>query len=160
MNRGHLGYCHVSVAIQSGEGDVIIPELVAGTRSQRNSKTLNEALRQHDKDVGPEVAEDDEPIAVQYVSADILRKVLLWCTYHKDDAPQQGNDENRGRKLMTYPARLKDFFSLLDACCKSVVNMIKVKTPKDTSRTFSVKPDFSPQEEEQVLSGNEWCEEK
>ncbi|KAL5970839.1 S-phase kinase-associated protein 1 [Taenia solium] len=45
-------------------------------------------------DVGPKAAEDDEPISLPYVNADILRKVLQWCTHHKDDAPQQDRDGN------------------------------------------------------------------
>eukprot|EP00108_Taenia_solium_P011806 TsM_000323200 transcript=TsM_000323200 gene=TsM_000323200 len=44
--------------------------------------------------VGPKAAEDDEPISLPYVNADILRKVLQWCTHHKDDAPQQDRDGN------------------------------------------------------------------
>ena len=49
---------------------------------------------------------------------------------------------------------------LLDVTCKTVANMIKGKTPEDIRKTFNIKNDFTPSEEEQVRKENEWCEEK
>ena len=69
---------------------------------------------------------------------------------------------------------------LLDVTCKTVANMIKGKTPEEIRKTFNIKNDFTPSEEEQVRSlymkqdlnnhfihsivqvrkENEWCEEK
>ena len=67
---------------------------------------------------------------------------------------------------------------LLDVTCKTVANMIKGKTPEEIRKTFNIKNDFTPSEEEQVISSyevkdrklfhcivqvrkeNEWCEEK
>lgn len=34
------------------------------------------------------------------------------------------------------------------------------KTPEEIRRTFGIKNDFTPDEEEQVRKENEWCEEK
>lgn len=34
------------------------------------------------------------------------------------------------------------------------------KTPEDIRKTFGIKNDFTPEEEEQVRKENEWCEEK
>ena len=39
---------------------------------------------------------------------------------------------------------------LLDVTCKTVANMIKGKTPEEIRKTFNIKNDFSPAEEEQV----------
>ncbi|VDK46901.1 unnamed protein product [Taenia asiatica] len=55
-------------------------------------------------DVGPEPAVDDEPIPLQYVNAEILRKVLQWCTHHKDDALQQSHDKNRDHRTDHIPS--------------------------------------------------------
>ena len=52
------------------------------------------------------------------------------------------------------------FQGLLDVTCKTVANMIKGKTPEDIRKTFNIKNDFTPSEEEQVRKENEWCEEK
>ena len=49
---------------------------------------------------------------------------------------------------------------LLDVTCKTVANMIKGKTPDEIRKTFNIKNDFTPAEEEQVRKENEWCEEK
>ena len=49
---------------------------------------------------------------------------------------------------------------LLDVTCKTVANMIKGKTPEEIRKTFNIKNDFTPEEEEQVRKENEWCEEK
>lgn len=53
-----------------------------------------------------------------------------------------------------------DIKGLLDVTCKTVANMIKGKTPEEIRKTFNIKNDFTPSEEEQVRKENEWCEEK
>ena len=57
-------------------------------------------------------------------------------------------------------ANYLDIKGLLDVTCKTVANMIKGKAPEDIRKTFNIKNDFSPEEEEQVRRENEWCEEK
>ena len=39
---------------------------------------------------------------------------------------------------------------MLDVTCKTVANMIKGKTPEEIRKTFNIKNDFTPAEEEQV----------
>lgn len=53
-----------------------------------------------------------------------------------------------------------DIKPLLDLTCKTVANMIKGKTPEEIRKTFNIKNDFTPEEEEQVRKENEWCEER
>ncbi|VDD83495.1 unnamed protein product [Mesocestoides corti] len=116
------------------------------------------------------IDENDEPIPLPYVNAAILKKVLQWCNYHKDDPPQQEDDENKERRTddisswdqeylrvdqgtlfeLILAANYLDIKGLLDTCCKSVANMIKGKTPEEIRKTFNIKSDFTPQEEEQV----------
>eukprot|EP01094_Clydonella_sp_ATCC50884_P006971 TRINITY_DN1615_c0_g1_i1.p3 TRINITY_DN1615_c0_g1~~TRINITY_DN1615_c0_g1_i1.p3 ORF type:complete len:114 (-),score=36.68 TRINITY_DN1615_c0_g1_i1:111-452(-) len=57
-------------------------------------------------------------------------------------------------------ANYLDIKSLLDLTCKTVANMIKGKTPEEIRKTFNIKNDFTPEEEEQVRKENAWCEEK
>ena len=40
---------------------------------------------------------------------------------------------------------------MLDVTCKTVANMIKGKTPEEIRKTFNIKNDFTPSEEEQVI---------
>jgi len=51
-----------------------------------------------------------------------------------------------------------DVHGLLDVACKTVANMIKGKTPEEIRRTFNIKNDFTPEEEEQIRRENAWCE--
>jgi S-phase kinase-associated protein 1 len=57
-------------------------------------------------------------------------------------------------------ANYLDIKELLDLTCKTVANMIKGKTPEEIRKTFNIKNDFTPEEEEQVRRENEWCEER
>ncbi|KAE9549510.1 hypothetical protein FO519_007274 [Halicephalobus sp. NKZ332] len=119
-----------------------------------------------------------DPIPIQNVSGTILKKVIAWCTYHKND--QAGSDENDPREKRTddipswdveflkidqgmlfemiLAANYLDIKGLLDVTCKTVANMIKGKTPEEIRRTFNIKNDFTPEEEEQIRRENAWCE--
>ncbi|AGO83123.1 S-phase kinase-associated protein 1 [Pandoravirus dulcis] len=54
-------------------------------------------------------------------------------------------------------ANYLDIKPLLDLGCKSVANMIKGKSPEEIRKTFNIKNDFSPEEEEAIRKENEWC---
>lgn len=47
---------------------------------------------------------------------------------------------------------------MLDLTCKTVANMIRGKKVEEIRRTFNIKNDFTPEEEEQVKKENDWCE--
>ncbi|KRX17396.1 S-phase kinase-associated protein 1 [Trichinella nelsoni] len=49
--------------------------------------------------------------------------------------------------------------SLLDIACLSVAKMMKGKSAEEIRRTFNIKNDFTPEEEEQIRRENAWCEE-
>jgi len=124
--------------------------------------------------------DDDEPIPLPNVNAAILRKVIEWATKHKDDPPPPEDEENRDKRTddiepfdqeflkvdqgtlfeLILAANYLDIKGLLDVTCKTVANMIKGKTPEEIRKTFNIKNDFTPEEEEQVRKENEWCEEK
>jgi S-phase kinase-associated protein 1 len=54
-------------------------------------------------------------------------------------------------------ANYLDIKPLLDVTCKTVSNMIKGKTPEEIRKTFNIKNDFTPEEEEAIRKENEWC---
>ncbi|VDL71678.1 unnamed protein product [Nippostrongylus brasiliensis] len=139
----------------------------------RLSTTVNTMLQ----DLGLD-NESNDPIPIMNVSGPIMKKVLQWCTYHKDDPPSSDDSDNREKRTDDIPswdveflkvdqgtlfelilaANYLDIKGLLDVTCKTVANMIKGKTPEEIRRTFNIKNDFTPDEEEQIRKENAWCE--
>ena len=48
-------------------------------------------------DLGME-EDEEEAIPLPNVNAAILKKVIQWCTYHKDDPPPPEDDENKEKR--------------------------------------------------------------
>ena len=114
---------------------------------------------------------DDEPIPLLNVNAAILKKVIEWATHHKDDPPPKEDEENREKRTddiepfdreflkvdqgtlfeLILAANYLDMKLLLDVLCKTVANMIKGKTPEEIRKTFNIKHDFTPEEEQADL---------
>jgi len=157
------------IKLQSSDGDVFDVE----TEIAKSSITIKTML----EDLG--MSGDDEIIPLPNVNSAILKKVIQWATYHKDDPPAPEDDENREKNLeistwdqdflkvdqgtlfeLILAANYLDIKGLLDVTCKAVASMIKGKTPEEVRRTFNIKNDFTPTEEEQIQKENEWCEEK
>jgi len=108
-------------------------------------KTMLEDLGDGDEEGG-----EQETIPLPNVNGSILKKVLQWCQYHKVD---QGTLFE-----LILAANYLDIKGLLDVTCKTVANMIKGKTPEEIRKTFNIKNDFTPEEEEQIRKENAWCE--
>jgi len=159
------------IKLQSSDGEVFdVPVAIA--RCSLTIKTMLEDLGMED-DV-------EEVIPLPNVNSAILRKVIAWAQHHKDDPPPAEDDENKEKRTddisswdsdflkvdqgtlfeLILAANYLDIKGLLDVTCKTVANMIKGKTPEEIRKTFNIKNDFTPAEEEQVRKENEWCEEK
>ncbi|CAF1170533.1 unnamed protein product [Rotaria sp. Silwood1] len=158
------------IKLQSNDGDIFDVELEIANQAI-TIKTMLE-------DLG--MGEEGEVIPLPNVSSAILKKVIQWATHHKGDPPLPEDDENGEKNTndislwdqeflkvdqgtlfeLILAANYLDIKGLLDVTCKSVANMIKGKTPEEIRRTFNIKNDFTPQEEEQIKKENEWCEDK
>lgn len=122
----------------------------------------------------------DAVVPIQNVNSNILLKVIEWATKHQDDPEPLEDDDNKEKRTDDIPewdvsffkvdqgtlfelllaANYLDMKGLLDVTCKTIANMIKGKTIEEIRKTFDIKNDFSPGEEEQNCKENEWCEEK
>ena len=141
----------------------------------------SETIKTMMEDLGiEETADIEEVVPLPNVTAPILKKVTQWAVQHKDDPPPPEEEENKQRGTgdisdwdkeflqvdqgtlfeLILAANYLDIKGLLDVTCKTVANMIKGKTPEEIRKTFNIKNDFTPSEEEQVRKENEWCEEK
>ncbi|KAJ4830426.1 hypothetical protein Tsubulata_032911 [Turnera subulata] len=50
-----------------------------------------------------------------------------------------------------------DIKNLLDLVCQTVADMIKGKTTEEIRKTFHIKNDYTPEEEEEVRRENQWA---
>ena len=160
-----------NIKIQSNEGEIFTVE----TEIAKKSGTIRNML----EDLGMEGDDNDEAVPLPNVNTNILKKVIEWSTYHKDD-PEPIEDDTKEKRSddisswdsdflkvdqgtlfeLILAANYLDVKDLLNAGCKTVANMIKGKSPEEIRKTFNIKNDFSPAEEEQIRKENEWCEEK
>jgi S-phase kinase-associated protein 1 len=157
--------------LQSSDGEVFEVDVEIAKQSV-TIKTMLEDLGMDE--------DEDEPVPLPNVNAAILKKVIQWCSFHRDDPPPPEDDENKEKRTddicswdaeflkvdqgtlfeLILAANYLDIKGLLDVTCKTVANMIKGKSPEEIRKTFNIKNDFTPAEEEQVRKENEWCEEK
>lgn len=125
-------------------------------------------------------SEDDEPIPLQNVNGSILKRVIQWAQYHRNDKSDNAEDDQREKRSDDIGAWDSEFLKvdqgtlfelllaanylgiegLLDAACKTVANQIRGKGPEEIRKTFNIQNDFTPEEEEQTKYENQWCEEK
>jgi len=119
-------------------------------------------------------------IPLHNVTAKVLNKVVEYCLYHVENptkVEEKKSDDKRTDDIIPWDANFcqvdqatlfelilaanyLDIKQLLDLTCKTVANMIKGKTPEEIRKTFNIKNDFTPEEEEKVRKENEWCEER
>jgi S-phase kinase-associated protein 1 len=126
-------------------------------------------------DIGDAASENGIPLP--QVTGAILDKVLQYCHHHVNDPAPAADKDTRDTEIVGWDAEFVkvdqaalfelilaanylDIKPLLDLTCKTVANMIKGKTPEEIRKTFNIKNDFSPEEEEQVRKENSWCEEQ
>ncbi|KAJ8572213.1 hypothetical protein K7X08_008724 [Anisodus acutangulus] len=114
-------------------------------------------------------------IPLPNVTSKILAKVIEYCKRHVDAAAAAKTDDKVSEDdLKTFDAdfvkvdqgTLFDLIlaanylnikSLLDLTCQTVADMIKGKTPEEIRKTFNIKNDFTPEEEEEVRRENAWA---
>ncbi|KAM0950033.1 putative S-phase kinase-associated protein [Dioscorea sansibarensis] len=121
--------------------------------------------------------EDDcaENIPLPNVTSKILSKVIEYCKKHVDHASKASSDEKLiddeikawdADFVKVDQATLFDLIlaanylnikSLLDLTCQTVADMIKGKTPEEIRKTFNIKNDFTPEEEEEIRRENQWA---
>jgi S-phase kinase-associated protein 1 len=117
----------------------------------------------------------DHPIPLPNVSSKILAKVIEYCKYHvdnqksTDDKPATPEDEVKAWDQdfvkvdqatlfdLILAANYLNIKNLLDLTCQTVADMIKGKTPEEIRKTFNIKNDFTPEEEEEVRRENQWA---
>ena len=114
----------------------------------------------------------DNEIPLPNVTSKILSKVLEYCKKHVDAAADKEKTPDDELKVwdadfvkvdqntlfdLILAANYLNIKSLLDLTCQTVADMIKGKTPEEIRKTFNIKNDFTPEEEEEVRRENQWA---
>ncbi len=148
------------VTLKSSDGESFEVEEVVAVQSQ----TIKHMI------------EDDcasSVIPLPNVNSKILAKVIEFCKKHVD-ATKPEDDRAAADELKSWDAdfvkvdqptlfdlilaaNYLDIKSLLDLTCQTVADMIKGKTPEEIRKTFNIKNDFTPEEEEEVRRENQWA---
>ncbi|XAR59846.1 hypothetical protein NMG60_11015834 [Bertholletia excelsa] len=114
----------------------------------------------------------DNSIPLPNVTSKILAKVIEYCKKHvetpkSDDKSVEDELKNFDAEFvkvdqgtlfeLILAANYLNIKSLLDLTCQTVADMIKGKTPEEIRKTFNIKNDFTPEEEEDVRRENAWA---
>ncbi|KAL6208855.1 hypothetical protein ACLB2K_019799 [Fragaria x ananassa] len=108
----------------------------------------------------------DNAIPLPNVTSKTLSKVIEYCKKHAEDSGEEAlkawdadfikfDTDTLYDVIMA--ANYLNIKSLLDLTCQRVADMCKGKTPEEIRRTFNIKNDFSPEEEEAVRRENQWA---
>ncbi|XP_008811446.1 SKP1-like protein 1A [Phoenix dactylifera] len=120
-------------------------------------------------------------IPLPNVTSKILSKVIEYCKRHveasaaaskaaaEDSSSKLADDELKAWDAefvrvdqatlfdLILAANYLNIKGLLDLTCQTVADMIKGKTPEEIRKTFNIKNDFTPEEEEEVRRENQWA---
>ncbi|GKV17818.1 hypothetical protein SLEP1_g28278 [Rubroshorea leprosula] len=116
----------------------------------------------------------DNGIPLPNVTSKILSKVIEYCKKHveapkSDDRATPVDDELKAWDAdfvkvdqatlfdLILSANYLNIKDLLDLTCQTVADMIKGRTPEEIRKTFNIKNDFTPEEEEEVRRENQWA---
>ncbi|XP_072954008.1 SKP1-like protein 1 [Typha angustifolia] len=120
----------------------------------------------------------ESSIPLPNVNSKILSKVIEYCKKHVDSSAAASKPSDDGAKSdedlkawdadfvkvdqstlfdLILAANYLNIKGLLDLTCQTVADMIKGKTPEEIRKTFNIKNDFSPEEEEEIRRENQWA---
>lgn len=93
-----------TIKLQSSDGEIFEVE-VEVAKSSVTIKTMLEDLGMDD--------DEDEVVPLPNVNSTILKKVIQWATYHKDDPPTPEDDENKEKRTDDISTWDADFLKVI-----------------------------------------------
>ncbi|XP_075521010.1 SKP1-like protein 1B [Primulina tabacum] len=154
------------IALKSSDGETFEVEEAVAVESQTIKHMIEDNCA-------------DTTIPLPIVTSKILAKVIEYCKRHVESAAKDSSDAVSTDKVvdddlknfdtefvkvdqgtlfdLILAANYLNIKSLLDLTCQTVADMIKGKTPEEIRKTFNIKNDFTPEEEEEVRRENAWA---
>ncbi|CAN0846146.1 SKP1-like protein 1A [Linum grandiflorum] len=157
------------IVLRSSDGETFEVEEAVATESQTIKHMIEDDCA-------------DNEIPIPNVTSQILAKVIEYCRKHVETAAVDEkeksvvatitDDGNKDLKAwdaefvkvdqkilfdLILAANYLNIKGLLDLTCQTVADMIKGKTPEEIRKTFNIKNDFTPEEEEEVRRENQWA---
>ncbi|KAJ6821803.1 SKP1-like protein 1A [Iris pallida] len=153
------------ITLKSSDGEMFEVEEVVAMESQTIKHMIED-----------DCAESGIPLP--NVNSKILSKVIEYCKKHVASGSAAGEEKDKSVSgeddIKTWDAEFvrvdqatlfdlilaANFLNikgLLDLTCQTVADMIKGKTPEEIRKTFNIKNDFTPEEEEEVRRENQWA---
>ncbi|CAK7329481.1 unnamed protein product [Dovyalis caffra] len=153
------------ITLKSSDGETFVVEEAVAVESQTIKHMIEDDCA-------------DNEIPLPNVTSKILAKVIEYCKKHveagadkdknvagvieKDETLKSWDtefvkvDQNTLFDLIL-AANYLNIKGLLDLTCQTVADMIKGKTPEEIRKTFNIKNDFTPEEEDEVRRENQWA---
>ncbi|KAL6848434.1 hypothetical protein ACP4OV_021728 [Aristida adscensionis] len=166
----------------AGEGE---KKMVTLRSSDGEEFEVEEAVAMESQTIRHMIEDDcaDSGIPLPNVTAKILSKVIEYCSKHVDAAAAAKTDDAAAANAasasgaedlknwdadfvkvdqatlfdLILAANYLNIKGLLDLTCQTVADMIKGKTPEEIRKTFNIKNDFTPEEEEEIRRENQWA---
>ncbi|XP_020574234.1 LOW QUALITY PROTEIN: SKP1-like protein 1A [Phalaenopsis equestris] len=153
------------VTLKSSDGEEFLVEEAVAMESQTIRHMIEDGCA-------------DNGIPLPNVNSKILSKVIEYCKKHvasaKSSGPAAGDEKTAEEDLkgwdsdfvkvdqatlfdLILAANYLNIKGLLDLTCQTVADMIKGKTPEEIRKTFNIKNDFTPEEEEEIRRENQWA---
>ncbi|KAF8011419.1 hypothetical protein BT93_J1895 [Corymbia citriodora subsp. variegata] len=142
--------------------------------SDGESFEVDEAVAVESQTIKHMIEDDcaDSGIPLPNVNSRILAKVIEYCKKHVESAKSDDRTTEDDLKAwdaefvkvdqatlfdLILAANYLNIKGLLDLTCLTVAEMIKGKTPEEIRKTFNIKNDFTPEEEDEVRRENQWA---
>ncbi|CAL0313256.1 unnamed protein product [Lupinus luteus] len=144
------------------------PKKITLKSSDGEAFEVDEAVAVESQTIKHMIEDDcaDNGIPLPNVTSKILAKVIEYCKNHvekpaDDDLKAWDADFVKVDQATLFDlilaANYLNIKNLLDLTCQTVADMIKGKTPEEIRKTFNIKNDFTPEEEEEVRRENQWA---
>ncbi|XP_048541569.1 SKP1-like protein 1 [Triticum urartu] len=166
-------------------GDAGEKKMVTLKSSDGEEFEVEEAVAMESQTIRHMIEDDcaDNGIPLPNVTSKILSKVIEYCNKHVQAKPADAAAAGAAAPDAAAPpaedlknwdaefvkvdqatlfdlilaANFLNIKGLLDLTCQTVADMIKGKTPEEIRKTFNIKNDFTPEEEEEIRRENQWA---